>query len=709
MPLGIAFLLIMVPPASGAFPAAAPAQFCMGAADVFRSTRAECRPIMDVKVTAEVDKPRLFVLLSGDRKRLILGRLEPPSTSVDLSNKVGVRVRLRLESVSKEWPTDAELAVKSTPPARNEWHWTIAKDAAATLNSIELPPAIFEATIAAPHFEPVAFRVDARANSDLGAIRLRPLPLLGGKVFDRATHAPLAGAVVTSDAGKIVAVTNLNGEFREELAPDVNPAWVTISLAGYGTRTIVLAKTRADRTLPPIGLDRGVTLRVRVARETTKYPAVSVELARLEDKKQIRLKSGKLVGSNSEWLAQDLDAGEYIVIVSGDQPLQKVARSATVKAGESSTVDLEVNPIDLLGTVSRGSARLPAAEVTLTSSRYGWSSIVKTNNVGAFEEDLWQPGTFGVVVSAPSLTDPYFTADDIPEALTAHLDIVIPSGRVVGRVVDARSQQPVVAAEVTLDSILPENTKRSIGATADEDGRFAFEGVAPGSHTVTAEARNYLNSVPQSFDFSRDGESKQLNIALSPADRFPLVVTAPDGAPIVGASVIQSALLFAEASVTDVRGRVDIGFDQARGTLLMIVPKTGSFALYRIASGREIPRDPVQVTVSPPSASLTITTLDDTTRAPLRNIRILMRYNGDFIDPALARLFTALRGGSTITNEHGQFSWLDLPAGTYELWPYGGPGEAAEIMARQPRASATIALSNGPYAVTLRFDTAPRP
>ena len=699
--LGAIALVLVAVPASAT--GVAPGRLCIGSADVFRSARAECHA--STKISFAVDTSRLFVFTSADKKRVVLGRLAPGSPSPDLSKPVGARVGVRFESTSKEWPPDAELILKDTAAARNEWHWSLPKDTAAAVNSIELPAGVFDATVTAPHFEPVPFKIDSRAKTDLGVIRIRPLPLLIGKVVDRSTHAPLPGAVITSDAGKTMAVTDLAGGFREELLPDVNPAWINVALPGYGTRTILLTKTRADRTIPTIELDRGGALRVRIARDMRKHPTVTLELLRVEARKQIHLKSEKLSATNSEWVAKDLDTGEYIVIASGDQPLEKLARTASVKAAETTNLDMEIEPIDLLGTVSRGSARVAGAEVTLKSSESGWSAAITTSDEGAFEQELWQSGRFAFLVSAPALKEPYLSAENIPNTPTAHLDIVVPSGTVAGRVVDVRTQKALPGATITLDSISADSTKRSVGATSDDSGAFAFEGIAAGSHSITAEASNYITNSPISFDFVRDNESKQITIALNPADRFPLLISAPDASPIAGASVIQSDMPAGSVPVTDIRGRVDVGLDRARGALLMIVPREGSFALYRVPAGVEIPHEPVPVIVRPATAALNINTLDDATGLPIRNAHVLIRYNGEFIEPALARQFSAIRHVPVASDNRGQYSWSDLPAGNYELWSYGNISEVLEIMQRASRAGATLAVTTGPYAITLRVDT----
>ncbi len=683
------------------------AQLCIGSKGILRSTTAECQPVLTSMVRIPVSSSRLFILITADERNAIFGDFEPPVGTIDLSKTAGMPIPLRLVSSTLKWPKNPEIALKSLAQNGNEWRWNLTRNEAAHLRQIDVPGAVYEMTIVAERTEPVIRKIDTKAKPDLGSIWLRPWPFLAGTVIDRNTHAPLPGAVIASDSGKTIAVTDMTGSFREQLPPDLNPSAVNISSPGYGTRTIPLTKARANRTLPTIELVRAGTLRVRIGRDTTKYPQITLDVSRLENHRQIRIKTAKLTASQNQWSANDLDAGEFVVMVSGARPLQKLAKNATGRSGEETTIDLNIDPIDLLGSVARGGTGLADAQVTLKSSKYGWSADLTASDQGTFEEDLWQSGRFAALISAPVLTEPYLTAKEVADTPRAHLDIVIPSGRITGSVQDARTQEPIAGADVTLDSTLPDNTQRSVGTRTDDQGHFDFEGVAIGQHSLTAEAPKYLRNVLQPFQFTADGQAKDVVIALTPGDRFPVVVTAPDGTPVVGASIIQTENLFGQPPVTDADGRADVAVNSASGALLMIVPRSGSFALYRIPAGVEMPKEPTQIVVKPATGSVTVTAVDDSTSLPTGNANILVRYNGEFIGPFLGRLYGGLRGISFTTNQQGQFVWMDLPPGMYEFWSYGSLDEAADIMAHQPRAGAAVPVSTGSYSITLRFNTRP--
>jgi len=695
-----AFLWLLIAAPSPAVNPAVQGQLCIGRdAESFRSDEAECRVIEDSHAPIAAAAPRLFMFVSGDKKIAIFGRIEPDSNLGEASSG-SVRVTLRIDSVSRTSPRNAELILK-TPGKLAQWRWTLSKEIMESLQEIRLPPSQYEATFTAPHHEPLELKIDARAKADLGRLRLLALPILAGKVIDRTTRAPIAGALITADSGKAIGVSDISGEFREELAPGNDPLSITVAYGGYGTRTIVLPQARADRVLPPIELDAGGSLHVMVIRDKEKYRAVSVDVARVEGRKQVRARHGELVGG-AEWIANDLDPGDYMVTVGGQKPLQRVGQAVAIKAAQVAQLEVKIEPIGLVGTVSRGKTRVPHAEITLKSHHGGWESVVTTNEEGVFEEELWQGGRVLAAVSVGGANAPYVFVDEIHDDPSVRWDIKIPSGTVSGRVIDARSRKPIAGASITLDSELPDDSNKSLGTTADEFGHFAFDGVGVGMQSVYAEAPKYLTSAPQKFVFSQNDERKELEVALTPAARYPLLVVGTDDRPVAGAFVVHTALPEGELPVTDGQGRVDIDIDPNLGALMAILPRSGSFALHRVPPAAEIPDTPVRVIVPPPAASLAIRAEDDATGMPVPNARLLVRYNGEFLSPSLTAFIGRLRALQFTADRAGQLFFADLPPGLYELWPYLRSIEADEIMQGRRAPAAALPVTAGAYSATLK-------
>lgn len=695
-----AFLWLLIVAPSLAANAAVQGQLCIGQdAESFRLDESECRVIEDTHAPIAAVAPRLFVFVTADKKTAVFGRIEPDSNIGDASSG-SVRVTLRIDSVSRTSPRNAELILK-TAGKPIQWRWTLSKEIMESLQEIRLPPSQYEATITAPHHEPLELKIDARAKADLGRLRLRPLPILVGKVIDRVTRAPIAGVLITADSGKTIGVTDVAGEFREELAPGNDPLSITVAYGGYGTRTIALPHARADRVLPVIELDAGGSLHVTVIRDKEKYRTVSLDLARMEGRLQVRARHGELVGG-AEWIADDLDPGEYMVTVGGSKPLQRVGRAVTIKAAQAAQLEVKIEPIDLIGTVSRGRTPVPRAEITLKSHHGGWQSVVTTSEEGTFEEELWQGGRVLAAVSVAGANAPFVFVDEIHDDPSVRWDIKIPSGTVSGRVIDAGSRKPIAGASITLDSELPDDSNKSLGTRADESGHFAFDGVGAGMQSLYAEAPKYLTSAPQRFVFSQEDETKDLEVALSLAARYPLLVVGIDDRPVPGAFVVHAALREGDVPVTDGQGRVEVDIDPNVGALMAILPRSGSFALYRVPPAAEIPDTPVRIVVPPPAASLAIRAEDDATDMPVPNARLLIRYNGEFLPPSLTAFISRLRAVQFTADRTGQIFFADLPPGMYELWPYLRSNEAAEIMLGRKAPAAALPVTAGAYAATLK-------
>ena len=87
----------------------------------------------------------------------------------------------------------------------------------------------------------------------------------------------------------------------------------------------------------------------------------------------------------------------------------------------------------------------------------------------------------------------------------------------------------------------------------------------------------------------------------------------------------------------------------------------------------------------------------------MSNVRVLVRYNGELLDPLLVRLFERLRQVSFATDAHGQCLLAELPSGMYELWTYAATGQAMQAIASGTAPAATLPVTSGSYQVVLKF------
>lgn len=135
-----------------------------------------------------------------------------------------------------------------------------------------------------------------------------------------------------------------------------------------------------------------------------------------------------------------------------------------------------------------GGARLVRTERWVTSA-----TGVEADASGRYE--LCVPaGGAGVFVTA----DGYAPVDD-------HVNVygrtrrdfqLTPGASVVGRVVRAADKSPVAQAMVTLTSADPRRGGSALTAATDDDGRFAFDAVAPGRQLLAAVAEDLATQYP---------------------------------------------------------------------------------------------------------------------------------------------------------------------------------------------------------------------
>ncbi|MEA2489957.1 MAG: hypothetical protein QOH21_1749 [Acidobacteriota bacterium] len=174
--------------------------------------------------------------------------------------------------------------------------------------------------------------------------------------------------------------------------------------------------------------------------------------------------------------------------------------------------------------------------------------------------------------------------------------------------------------------------------------------------------------------------------------------TAADAAghPPVAAEVVavSNGVLRATAYV-DQEGRVRIPVADT-ATVVFILGRDGSFAALRPTND-----DVTAVTLAAPASSLRITTRTILGQ-PLPSVAMLIAYEGEVLPLEIASRFERAHG-SLRTDSAGDLTLRNLPAGTYQFWPYASDSEAESILASAAPPPITVNVKPGENAVVVEF------
>ena len=399
-----------------------------------------------------------------------------------------------------------------------------------------------------------------------------------------------------------------------------------------------------------------------------------------------------------------LAAGVYQVHVRRADGGEQVGTKVIVGAGDARSADIVVDPIDVVGRVTLGDVPLADAVVVLKHREMQWRLAVLAGPDGVFHARLWQRGSFSYAVRSSTLASIYGDFVDIGGRPPFRWELRLPDRRIAGNVRDRVSGAPVAGAALQIDSVSGE-VKHHQSLLAGSDGRFDLAGMKPGRVTVTANRDGYLEGTSAPIELAESDHVRELAVDLEPGSVVPMTVGDSGGQPLAGAellTVVDGNVRARATAGSDGRARVTLPRDRA--ATVYAIPRDGSFAVVvAVAKAAEAPRS---VTVARAASTLRIVTRT-TEGKPLPNVDLLMRANGDIIPPAVAEELEALQDLRLRTDEHGQALLHNLPAGSYEFWPYSGAREAEALVETAGNLLAPIVVNvkTGENAVAVNFRT----
>lgn len=560
------------------------------------------------------------------------------------------------------WPEEVQIRV--TDAHKSEWTWHVPAKNVESHAQLRLPAGKYAIVFSAEHHLTEERHIDLVKKTDLREVLLRPMPVLRGRVLTMKEQ-PVANAEIVRPDRKLIARSDEQGNFRGE-AGEPLPDAALIEKAGFGFRQLPLQLAKGDADLGIIKLSAGVKLSLHIERADGNHDPLRVALQRkTEDRYQYTpIASKELAADDDKLVFEDLSSGDYMVIVEGKNPVERLTTAVKLDA-EDVKKDVKIEPYRVDGTASIGDDPMDG-ELGINMSRFGIMLKLPVVN-GRFSATVWQHGTLVGFLQAKQMGT--FEVVKSPElgADPSAWDIRLPKRMIQGRVYDAETKQAIDGAKMEL--LRSSGDSRWYGTIRlQDDGAYSILAVKPGTYELTVTAPDYTD-MKQAVEIREDDNgSFDHDFALTHGQLATLEVVWPSGAPVANAAVLDGVAsdgYQAERHYTlDAAGRLSLRLPKGESRTLYIVPREGSFAVAHLAAQSESDASPTRVVVPDPVGSLRIeiATADG---KPAKDAAVGMRFNGETI-PAPVLYEIGFRVSLELVSDR---SLLQMPAGAYELWP----------------------------------------
>jgi len=650
-----------------------------------------------VEDVAPVDTERLFTWSDAPGKTTI-GVI--PAGARRLSLTPPRAIRLRLKSMSPErWPARTALSIRDQQ--KHSWQLVLSPKEARSSFEIDVPDGEYDVEVAADRHRREIRHVRSAASAEV-SIALKPLPQITGRVVSKAGDS-VAGAELRVNQ-RTVAVSDARGRFAFDADPDAWPETVSIGAGGYGTRTVPIPRSRIDTDLLDVSLSAGGFLQVIVVR-SPEIGALRLDVYKLDDGRRGAAAYSRSLGSNQmESTFEDVDAGDYLVLASGDKPEERCGVKIAVKSAEKNAVKLSVRPHKLTLRADLRGAPLGSARIRFWSRDGLWNADFTSAENGELQLYPWQLGKASAWVykegamTVPHMEDRRFDEDDGEADWTIHVS----TRETRGRVIDAVTGEPIAGANVALEVKGP--SPYSTLTKSGSDGRFVFTTARPGQHTIHAAADGYQNGHAR-YQFLDSEESHEVTLALEPAGAVRVIVRDASDRPLRDAAVLDySSGTLTGQRFTDENGQVVIPLGRDELRQAFVIPRDGSFAIATIGS------QPEAVIVVPPPQSTILIRSRSTDQNPIDHVMFIIRFNGIAIPFGVQGMLARQQGATIVSGSDGRIVLPHVPLGLYEFWPVGSPAEAqAAMQGLGKEAPITISAAPGVNEAVLSFASPKRP
>lgn len=540
----------------------------------------------------------------------------------------------------------------------------------------------------------------------LAAASALPIHVVKGTVIDAKSHAAVRGASVALPNGKRIATTGRNGQFRVELPAAPWPSALTIAAPGLADRSVDLPHIPEDVNLTEIALSAAArihaTLPPAFAAEELRWSLYRVVAGKAAGKRA----EGQFAHARADVMIDGLAADNYMLLVSGEGPLQQIATRVSPKPGETVELPIAITRDVLKLSVVSGKQPMAGASIRFAPRDFAWKGTVTCDEEGKTTVDLWQEGDFWALLLDHGHGAFGRAAYLSSETGTISWTFDAPSHHVRGRVVDSATHEPLPDVNVRISGTAPAGGgMESVQIRTDADGRFDFAAIIEGTHTIRTYLKGYRYDRPQTITIDKDDSDWEGEIALDPlGDRPAVIVLDEAGNPLAG---VEMFLASSEGGIvllehTDADGRVTI--PPERDGYVFAVPATGSFGFAHISSDQS---SDVTLRVPKPTGSIDVLS-QSTAGEPISNVFFLIRINGTWLPFQVFSRFVGLHSLPFRTDATGRAHLALLPAGLYELWPISSGDEISALIAGHPaQAPATVVVGDTPQIVTLTFRKKP--
>lgn len=535
-----------------------------------------------------------------------------------------------------------------------------------------------------PDYAEASQLVELRQNVADAEIRLSNGGDLGGWVVSEA-GAPVGGASVSVQGGAegggsgfrfgpglggSSTLSDDGGRFRFDRL-SAGRYSVTASLRGHTSSPLdVPLQAGESREDLRVALEAGATLRGRVSGlDGSLYSSVNV----MASGPHGYFAGVRPAGDGTFTLGGVPDGVIDLRAMAGD--FQSGSRTATahveIAPGQTEAeAEIVFEPGgSIAGTVTRGGEAVADAMVfASTPGPGGPGSFARTDASGAYRVEGLKNGTYAVTAT-PSRGAP--KRESVEVGGDATLDFVLPLARLVGSVVESGSDLPLAQAEVEADSGEGGGGRGGRGqsrATTDSNGRFALEGLEPGSLTLTARRTGYVYD--RRTVEAREDAGPDLKIALKRGEGLGL--RARDG--VYGVPLHSLLVQARDASgATVFRGPLSLDSD-GRGEVPSL--RAGPYSLRIDASGYapltvsvNVPSPTVEVALTPGGTVEIHSGPETQARAPRAR---LVDSHGTPIAPPFSPDGWVILTGAARRFEH-------VAPGSYTLFVDGGPTKAVSV------------------------------